>query len=63
MPVAVRSVLTVLQGVLGDLVRHTTGAHWHVRHNVKAVVPRGFQVIDDIAGRVVANDHLVLFVV
>lgn len=57
------SVLTILQSVLTDLVGHATGAHGHVRHNVKAVVPCRFQVIDDVAGRVIANNHLVLFVV
>lgn len=49
--------------MLTDLVGHTTGSHWHISHDVKAVVSSWLKIIDDVAGRVVANNDLVFFVV
>lgn len=57
------SKLTILQGVLTDLIRHTTGSHWHVSHDVEAVIPSRLKVIDNVAGCVVADHNLVFFVV
>lgn len=57
------SVLTILQGMLTDLVGHTTGSHWHISHDVKAVVSSWLKIIDDITGGVVSNNNLVFFVV
>lgn len=57
------SMLTILQGMLTDLVGHTTGSHWHISHNVKAVVSSWLEVINDITGRVVANNNLVFLIV
>lgn len=45
------------------MVGHAAGSHWHVRYNVERVVLRRLQVVDDVAGGVVADDNLVLFVV
>lgn len=58
-----RFKLTILQGMLTDLVWHSTGSHWHISYNVKAVVSSWLQVIDDVTGSVVANNNLVFFVV
>jgi len=56
-------MLTVLQGVLTDLVGHSAGPHRHVRHDVEAVVAPRLQVLDNVAGGVVADHRLVLLVV
>ena len=56
-------MLTVLQGVLADLVGHTAGPHGHVGHDVEGVVAGGLQVLDDVAGGVVADHGLELLVV
>ncbi len=56
-------LLTVLECVLYDVVRHAAGTHGHVRYDVKGVVSPGLQVINDVAGGIVTDNNLVLFVI
>ena len=57
------SKLTIFKSVLDNVVRHATGSHGHVGHNVKGVVPGRLQVINNIASGVIANDNLVFFII
>lgn len=45
------------------MVGHAACSHRHVCYNVERVVLRRLQVVDDVAGGVVADDNLVLFIV
>lgn len=45
------------------MVGHAAGSIGHVGHDVKGIVVRRLQVIDDVARRVVANDNLVFLIV
>lgn len=55
--------LTVLQRVLCDLLRHATRTHGHVSDDVKSVVTRRLQIIDDVTGGVVSDHRLIFFII
>lgn len=55
--------LTILKRVLEHVIRHTTGSHGHVGHNIEGVVASWFQVINDIASCIISNDNLIFLIV